>query len=62
MFISFEISYSCAYGFRGYLEFPDSPQKSFITSTIGRYKAQMGGIRYLVSILLNECQLTLTIF
>ena len=33
MFISFKISYSCCFGFRGNLEFPDFLQKSFIIST-----------------------------
>ena len=33
LFISFKISYSCYFGFRGNLDFPDFIQKSFITST-----------------------------
>ena len=36
LFISFKISYSCCFGFRGNLEFPDFLQKSFLTSTTGR--------------------------
>ena len=35
LLISFKISYSCCFGFRGNLEFPDFLQKSFITSTTG---------------------------
>ena len=34
-FISFKISYSCCFGLRGNLEFPDFLKKSFITSTSG---------------------------
>ena len=33
LFISFKISYSCCFGNRGNLEFPDFLQKSFITLT-----------------------------
>ena len=33
LFISFKISYSCCFGFRENLEFPDFLQKSFITTT-----------------------------
>ena len=29
LFISFKISYSCCFGFRGNLEFPDFLQKKF---------------------------------
>ena len=36
LFIALKISYSCAYDFRGNLEFPDFLQKSFITSTTGQ--------------------------
>ena len=33
LFISFKISYSCRFGLRVNLDFPDFLQKSFITST-----------------------------
>ena len=39
LFISFKISYSCCFGFRGNLEFPDFLQKCFITSTTGHTAA-----------------------
>ena len=35
LFISFKISCSCCFGFRGNLEFPDFHQKCLITSTAG---------------------------
>ena len=35
LFISFKISYSCCFGFRGNLEFPDFLQKKFYNITTG---------------------------
>ena len=35
VFISFKISYSCCFGFRGNLEFPDFLQKKFYNITTG---------------------------
>ena len=31
LFIAFKMAYSCSFGFRGNLDFPDFLQKSFIT-------------------------------
>ena len=35
LFIAFEMAYSCCFGLRGNLNFPDFLQKSFLTSTTG---------------------------